>query len=241
MNTVPPVNVVYGLSAEDGVIRYVGLTTRNARVRLGQHLGAARRNSHYPVAMWIRKHGEASIRIRVLEVCPGGMVDLNAAEMRWIAHHQTFVTDGGVNCTRGGDGVVGQIRSVESRAKMSKMMKGRVISPEARSKSSATQKGKKGRPMTPENVAKLSERMAGREFTQEHKAKLSKALEGNQKWVGRSHSEESRSKMSATKKGKPVYASHIRWCVGRDIVKPGCPWCNGSLSIPAPGRSRGRG
>ena len=69
-----------------------------------------------PVYRWMRKHGVENIVSVVLgkadspeEVC--------LLEIRLIAEMHTHVSDGGLNCTRGGDGSLGWNQSPESIAK----------------------------------------------------------------------------------------------------------------------------
>jgi len=84
--------------------------------------------------------------------------------------------------------------SVEHRAKLSVIAKGRTCSPEARVKiSAALQK----RLITDETRAKLSASQKGRFISEEHRAKIAASLQG------KTLSFEHRMKISAAKKGKP--------------------------------------
>lgn len=61
---------------------------------------------------------------------------------------------------------------------------------------------RKGEKKSDEFKRKISKVVKGRKFTEEHKQKISNALMGNKIWSGKHHSEETKAKMSATKKGK---------------------------------------
>ena len=58
---------LYGLcSADDGVIRYVGLTTVSLSHRRTIHLQAASQRTESPVEQWVRRTGAAKVRIVLL-------------------------------------------------------------------------------------------------------------------------------------------------------------------------------
>lgn len=63
---------------------------------------------------WIRKHGEDSIRTKLLEVV-STVEELRTAEIVWIERLKTYRTRRGLNLTRGGDGIWGYKFSDEVR------------------------------------------------------------------------------------------------------------------------------
>lgn len=104
MSIPDPKSVIYGLSCtchpEKGV-RYVGQTTRGVGRRMSEHRYAARvQPGRRPLTDWIQKHGEASIRLQVLEVVESSSL-LNEREIHWIATLHTFGSPG-LNLNEGG-------------------------------------------------------------------------------------------------------------------------------------------
>lgn len=94
-----------GLERTEG-IRYVGVTVEGIEKRLRKHLVEARTESEKAKDRWIRKHGSESIRTQLLETVTTSHDDLRVAEIAWIAKLKTF-GPGGLNMTRGGEGVWG--------------------------------------------------------------------------------------------------------------------------------------
>lgn len=103
MTTVAQPAFIYGLhcvcGCEDAQIRYIGLTTQRLSTRLTNHRGMSRYGIKTPVYHWMRKHGEAHIRIRELEVTDSQNMD--AREIDWIER-----TPGLLNISPGGEGGV---------------------------------------------------------------------------------------------------------------------------------------
>lgn len=93
-------------------IRYVGVTVEGREKRLRGHLAESQGPSQKAKDRWIRKHGDRNIRSRQLEEVDTSIEDLRIAEISWIAQLNTFGS-GGLNMTRGGDGVWGYTFSDE--------------------------------------------------------------------------------------------------------------------------------
>lgn len=129
-------------------------------------------------------------------------------------------------------GLKGKKKSPEHCAKVSAALKGKKASPETRAKLSATHRGIKlsrehrarisaahrgdkhhyyGKKLSPEHCAKLSVAHRGIIQSPETRAKLSKANKG------RKHSVESRAKMSALRKSKPLSPAQLAVLKGRKI------------------------
>jgi len=113
MASVPePKNVVYGLycscerCGDLQVIRYVGQTSKGARMRFYHHTYAARNNAPYPVNRWIKKHGVGNISHTVLSSVDDPAL-LDDEETRWINLLGTLHADGGLNLWPGGGSVRG--------------------------------------------------------------------------------------------------------------------------------------
>jgi hypothetical protein len=82
--------VVYGLHGEDGVVRYVGLTSITVDKRFKQHLSAARDGKKQPVYAWIRSIGLDEVKITVLEQnIP--INNLHLKEKEWIEELGTWI------------------------------------------------------------------------------------------------------------------------------------------------------
>lgn len=94
-------------------VRYVGVTVEGIEKRLRGHLNeSSRESSQKAKDRWIRKHGVQNIRSRRLEEVNTSIEDLRIAEISWIAQLNTFGS-GGLNMTRGGDGIWGYTFSDE--------------------------------------------------------------------------------------------------------------------------------
>lgn len=109
--------IIYGLAAADGAIRYVGLTS-TGRDRLYRHRYDAKRGLDTPLYRWMRKHGAASIEMVTLEVVQGSLELLDEREIHWIKS----LRDQGaalLNLTAGGRLTPGYKHSAMTRAKMS--------------------------------------------------------------------------------------------------------------------------
>jgi hypothetical protein len=101
------------------------------------------------------------------------------------------------NQTEGGEGVTGYVPTEEQRKKTSERMKTFVLSDEARKKISLSKIGNKarlGHKNSDEQKAITASIWKGKKLSEEHKKKLSLAK------IGRKHSEETKAKMSSTKK-----------------------------------------
>lgn len=110
--------VIYGLRCvcHDEGYRYIGKSIVSDRGRLRSHKYNARRDQDLPVYRWMRKHGPENIEIETLERVEGNEA-LLLREIAWIADLGTHVSEGGLNCTRGGDGSLGWKQTAESIAK----------------------------------------------------------------------------------------------------------------------------
>jgi len=157
--------VIYGLYADDDpdrVIRYIGKTSRDIGRRVKCHIYAARGGARTPVAKWIRSHDE-QISYIILEECDE-YENLNHAERRLIAEYGTLTTQGGLNCTMGGDGSLGWVNGPEAIEKIRAKALGRKMSPESVAKMVAARAGFKH---SEETKRLFSEQRKGRKFSPE--------------------------------------------------------------------------
>lgn len=106
------------------------------------------------------------------------------------------------NMSDGGEGVTGYTHTAETRAKLSKISKGKVNSVETRAKMSASQKD---RVVSLETRAKISKANRTRTVTNETRAKMSAARKGR---PGKPNSLETRAKLSAALKGRVRTEEH---------------------------------
>jgi len=94
----------------------------------------------------------------------------------------------------------GRRHTAEALEKMSQAKKGKPKSKEHVQK--ITEMLKNRPPASLETRKKLSEALKERPKSEEHKQKISEASMGNQRWLGRKHSEETKRKMSESAKNR---------------------------------------
>lgn len=112
---------------------YIGITNKTTEKRFAEHCAAANRGSPFAFHAAIRKHGKDSWAHEILAVCET-RESAKQLEVAYIAEHKS--TDGkcGYSMTRGGDGMVGMVRTEAHRAAISASLKGRIVSQEQRDK-----------------------------------------------------------------------------------------------------------
>lgn len=134
--------VIYGLRCKchpERGVRYVGQSSRTARVRFYHHTYAARKGKPWVVSRWMRKHGIENIEYVVLEVVAHES-ELDERETWWIGELSTMVEHGGCNVWPGGSSTRGYKQSPEVLARR----KGHKHSPETRQKLREANLGKVG-------------------------------------------------------------------------------------------------
>lgn len=198
--------------------KYVGITTVPTK-RFQQHLKAAREGSRHALHCAISKYGSDAF---IYEIIGSAETwdDLAALEISLIAHHRSFVSDGGYNMTRGGDGAVGYKHRPEVCEARRLARVGFKHTPEALAKISATHKG---RPCSAETRAKMSAARVGRKMSEaacanrrgrtlkpEHVETLRAINTGNKYSVGLKRTDAQRAHLSEIKRGKPVHDEAAR-------------------------------
>lgn len=129
---------------------YVGMTTKPIEVRFSQHVYNANRGIQYPFYSAIRKHGERSFVLSLLEVVD--IDKLGEAETKWISELQTMTF--GYNLRPGGNGCIEM--SNDTKQKLSNAFK--------------------GRPLEEETKQKISKSLSGRHLSQEVRDKIRHGL-----------------------------------------------------------------
>lgn len=192
---------IYALHAGDGVIRYIGLTTKDPKLRLASHKVNARYYDNKRTC-WVRKHSD-TLEMVILEYYSDiPLEDLKKREIHNIAVGRSQGLDL-VNSTDGGDGVFGLEVSEATRAKLSAASKGRKYGPYSEERRRNISEAKKGTTLSPERIEQL-----------------------RQSNLGRKHTPETIARMKATHTGKPATSGmHVRWHINRGVTKDDCTFC----------------
>lgn len=159
------------LDPRTGEVRYVGKTI-DIETRLALHLSEKKESHKNRWLAQLKLVGLVPFTQVIEIIYDSDDVDWQERERFWIRHYRKISPL--TNLDAGGRS--GQLKSPETKAKMS-----------------AAQKGRK---MTPESIAKMKATKAER-WTPERRAKM------GAHHIGKKHSEETKSKMSAARKGKP--------------------------------------
>lgn len=187
--------------------RYIGVTSRKPSERRYFHerhaLHGKRAQCRYFHAA-LRKYGLDAFEWTVLLECPSFEEGLRE-EIRLISEIRPEY-----NLTRGGQGVVGRVATLEQRAAISARMKGKKPTPEMIAKASAKNRGRK---RTPEQRERMGAARRGKPFSEAHLRNMSIAKTGKKQsretvakrtyWIGRTLSPEHRAKISASLMGHP--------------------------------------
>jgi group I intron endonuclease len=185
---------------------YVGITTRSLDRRWYEHRFVANSCGQL-LAKAINKYGEQAFEIMPIASAKT-LENLKEVEKDLIIQFQTKVPFG-YNLTDGGDGVFGFKQSEEQRLKSANLRLGTKHSEETKQKMRVAHSGKNnhfyGKNHTEEAKRKNAEAhigkqaMLGKTHSAETKEKISQSLIGK---VGRPHTEESKKKLSLAHTGK---------------------------------------
>jgi len=182
---------------------YVIVNTKNGKVYVGKgadiharwskHKRLLKANKHYNIHLqraW-NKYGAKVFRFQTLEHC--AIEQLDEREK----HHIAIYKARGLayNLTDGGDGMLGNIPTAETRAKLSAANKGKKLPPFSDEHCARISAGNLGKKKSPEAIAKRLNTIKGRKYpplSDEHKRKIGLAHKGRPK------SPEQMAKMTAT-------------------------------------------
>lgn len=148
---------------------YIGQTSSSIRERMCQHFAFALRMRRTRLSNAIRKYGPDAFGVHVLHVVHS-KEEADKFERREIASMKAKTHQYGYNMTDGGEGLIGVIRGVAWRNKMSIARKGKPRSPQAVAKTAAFLRG---RPLSAEHRAAISKARKGMKFSAEHRMNLS--------------------------------------------------------------------
>lgn len=167
---------------------YVGQTTRSVKRRWSRHLSLAATGVERPLYKAIRKYGAEQFEIAVLGTV-ASKVDLDQAEQLYIYLYESNNLSRGYNLTSGGDS---PIVSAETRKKLSEMRRGK---PHSTAHRESIRVSKLSHSVSEEVRQAVRTAHKGKPLTEEHKAKL-RGRSSPKGMLGRSHSDESRTKIS---------------------------------------------
>jgi hypothetical protein len=201
--------LVYGLCRRsDQTIRYIGMTSKGIQRRFYEHQNTASKPNARPVYKWMQKYDDV-----IYVILADGLTTEEAfeRERQEIASRTNLL-----NCTIGGEGLVGA--TLETRQRMSASKKGK---PLPQSTQEAARLANIGRRPSAAHIAKLREINTGAKRSLATRAKISaKALGRIPHNKGQNASDEARAKMSISQ---------------RNRTKVICPICDKSVD---PGNAR---
>jgi len=116
---------VYKISNNTNNKIYIGITTRGYQKRFKKHIKEMEAGSAFILHNAMRSYGVENFSVTLLEECQD-TEHLKHREQFWIKMLNTTDRAWGYNMTQGGDGTFGRLHSDETKAKMSKIAKGRV-------------------------------------------------------------------------------------------------------------------
>ena len=188
--------------------KYIGITTQGIEERFRKHKVEASNGSDRYLCKAMRKYGFNSFEIELIDNSASNYEELLKKEIFYINKFNTFIPNG-YNMTIGGEGTVGRKHTIEARKKISIKRIGFKYTEEqkemfrAKGKEIAYWEGKK---MPKEARKKMSEAKKGKKLSEETKNKrkyIYEKMKGeNHPLFGIGHSEESKRKMSISKKGQ---------------------------------------
>ena len=179
---------------------YIGITSRPVNLRLAAHSAPSTRSL---ISNAIKKHGNPTVEIIYQAE---NWEELCALEMEYILKHYS-ITPNGYNVSKGGEGSLGVFKSVETREKISKALKGKPVSEAAKAHLKNMHLINTGKVRSEATKRKISEAHIGKVASAEAKANMSEARTGkvqsnetkykiSQGLTGRICSEETRLKLS---------------------------------------------
>lgn len=213
---------------------YIGITSKSLKRRVIVHRSHARGGRDYPLHRAIRKFGYEGFRAETLVVC-ADMDYLCDLERIAIAAFMTLAPHG-YNVAEGGRApMIGRKVSAGTREIMSRRGKARAKIQNGlpgRIGNKATQ----GYRHSDDAKRRIADSGRGAIFSPERRAKIGATKIGNKYNVGRSCSRETRDKIAAAQKGRPLTATHRSALTG---IRKGIPWSAARRAAQENRRSRG--
>ena len=208
---------IYGIKNIVNGKWYIGQTTDLNKRKIG-HFSLLRHKKHFNTHLQFafHKYGETVFEFRILEEIEEGLLDVQ--ERLWIVHYKSNQSDFGYNQETGGN--FQKHLSEETRKKMSLASIGHCLSEDAKLSISIKNKGKK---RSEESKLKMSLAGRGRILSEEWKQNISRALpKGDNHWTyGKPLSEETRNKISQSKKGQYPSKETLK---KQSLARKGKPW-----------------
>lgn len=188
--------IVYAILNKHTGSYYVGRTRLSLRLRMNTHYSARHKTHLLAVAM--RSHGKQAFEIRALVECPS-VGEADAVEKMAISFFKSNYSGKCYNQTDGGPGSSGLSVSSITRSKLSKINSGKKLSDEVKIKIGLAHRGSK---RSLETRRRMSVARTGYVMPESTKRKLSKINMGNTVWLGRKHTEYTKSKISEANRGR---------------------------------------
>lgn len=118
---------IYGLKLNDSdEIKYIGRTGSNLKKRLASHFSDANKPKYnFKNVNWLRKY-KNNVEIVLIEDNIETSDEANLKEIEYIKLFRSFGANLN-NTTKGGEGVVGMVRTEEYRKRLSDSLKGRIV------------------------------------------------------------------------------------------------------------------
>lgn len=199
----------------------------NNKIYIGQTINFENRCKQYKykkfngqIKLWnnCKKYNWNPIdNIELIEEC--SIDELDEREKYWIKYYNSNAT--GLNCDEGGKGRRGFKHSEKTKLLLKEKNIGKNHSDETKQKISNSLKNissnerlkwktNKGKPLSIDHINKIKESKKLNPYiiTDEHRKKISQSNIGNTNMLGKNHSEESKKKISDSKKGKQL--NHYR-------------------------------
>ncbi len=202
------ISCIYKITSPSGKI-YIGQTV-NLRNRVRKYKGMFFKGQ---LKLWnnCQKYNWQPLdTLSVIEECP--IDKLNEREIFWISFYDAYHT--GLNCDEGGSGRKGYKPSQETKEKLRKANLGNKHSEETKVKISESLKGiskeersswktNKGVPLTQDHIAKIKKTKKDNPFkmSDAQRKQVSENNLGNTYRLGKTHNDETKKKISESKKG----------------------------------------
>lgn len=184
--------------------QYVGQTQNSASVRWSQHKHQAlKKDSSSVLAAAIRKYGPENFKVSILKTC-ASIEELNVSEIGLISSLNSLAPHG-YNLDSGGSN---KIMHESTKQKLSAAKLGKSNGPFSKEHRDAISKALKKAGVRPPNTLEIINKrkllgpdngMYGKSHTAAARKKMSQANVGNKYWVGKTHTRQSKDKISTSK------------------------------------------